>query len=72
MKKDNSSLFESKDRPLIYMDKQRAMSFVIKALYFPKPESALHVKFSQLMHPEDLLFRELNPNYWPTPLKTAK
>jgi len=39
-----------------YMDKQSAMSFVIKALYFPKPNNYLHAHFQGLMNYEDVLF----------------
>lgn len=39
-----------------YMDKQSAMSFVIKALYFPKPNNCLHLHFQGLMNYEEILF----------------
>lgn len=42
-----------------YMDKQRAMSFVIKALYFPKPKNEVHKAFQRMMNYEDILFRPL-------------
>ena len=38
------------------IDKQAAMSLVIKALYFPKPGNALHLRLQELMNYESLLF----------------
>ena len=56
----NSSV-ENENNTHKYMDKQAAMSFVIKALYFPKESSKLHRNFQRIMNYEDLLFTSLEP-----------
>jgi hypothetical protein len=43
-----------------FIDQQSSMSFVIKALYFPKAESKVHQKFQKLMNYEYLLFTPIN------------
>ena len=54
--------FKKKDKIL---DNHLAMSFVIKALYFAKPESQSHRNLQLLMNYEDIMFRPL-----PSPPKT--
>lgn len=44
---------------VIYIDKQRAMSFVIKALYFHKEGSTLHWAFQKMMNYEEVLFTDV-------------
>ena len=44
------------------IDAHKAMSFVIKALYFAKPESKTHKNLQLLINYEDVMFRPL-PSY---------
>jgi hypothetical protein len=44
------------------LDAHAAMSFVIKALYFAKPESKSHRSLQLLMNYEDVMFRPIPSN----------
>ncbi len=41
------------------LDSHSAMSFVIKALYFPKPTSETHRKLQKIMNYDDVMFTPL-------------
>ncbi len=47
------------------LDSNSAMSFVIKALYFPKPTSETHRRLQKMMNYEEVMFT-------PLPMKTSQ
>ena len=52
-----------------YLDAHSAMSFVIKALYFPKAENETHKNMQKIMNYDDVMFRPLPSNVKPIDLK---